>query len=55
MYVYPVLYAPSRTNKWFVVADVLIPYTSEVPSRPDDAVKVEDDEGYDEEIDKVLS
>ncbi|KAI4760602.1 hypothetical protein E4T52_07458 [Aureobasidium sp. EXF-3400] len=33
-------------------SDVLIPYTSEVPSRPDDAVKVEDDEDYDEEIDK---
>ena len=49
------LYSSYRTNKRFVVADVLIPYTSEVPSRPDDAVKVEDDEDYDEEIDKVRS
>jgi hypothetical protein len=55
LYVYPAWHSSSRTNKWFVVADILVPYTSEVPSHPDDAVKAEDDEDYVEEIDKVLS
>jgi hypothetical protein len=45
---------PYITNKWSAVANILVPYSSELPKCPDDADRDAEDDDYIAEIDKVL-